>query len=87
MKLSPTRTNQSLSSHFSLKQWAAETRTLGVRMVAAHMKYASPDSRLRKRLASQGKVPEKKITMTWCTPGILDHIYLYCNNELITCGG
>ena len=57
MKLSPTLTNQSLSSHFSLKQCAAETSTLGVRMVAAHMKYASPDSLLRKRLASQGNVP------------------------------
>ena len=57
MKLSPTLTNQSLSLYLSLKQWAALTRTLVVRMVAAHMKYASPDSLLRKRLASQGKVP------------------------------
>ena len=60
---------------------------MGVRMVAAHMKYASPDSRLRKRLASQGKVPEKKISMTWCTPWCILVHTRYCNNELITCGG
>lgn len=51
------------------------------------MKYASPDSRLRKRLASQGKVPEKKISMTWCTPWCILVHTRYCNNELITCGG
>ena len=41
----------------SLKQWAAETRTLDVRMVAAHMKYASPELCLRNSEASQGKLP------------------------------
>ena len=41
----------------SLKQWAAETRTRDVRMVAAHMKYASPELCLRNSEASQGKLP------------------------------
>ena len=40
-----------------MKQWAAETRTLEVRMVAAHMKYASPELCLRNSEASQGKLP------------------------------
>ena len=41
----------------SLKQWAADTRTRDVRMVAAHMKYASPEPCLRNSEASQGKLP------------------------------
>ena len=41
----------------SLKQCAAETRTLVVRMVAAHMKYASPELWRRNSEASHGKLP------------------------------
>ena len=41
----------------SLKQWAADTRTRDVRIVAAHMKYASPELCLRNSEASQGKLP------------------------------
>ena len=44
-------------SDLSLKQCAAETRTLVVRMVAAHMKYASPELWRRNSEASHGKLP------------------------------
>ena len=44
-------------SDLSLKQCAADTRTLVVRMVAAHMKYASPELCRRNSEASQGKLP------------------------------
>ena len=44
-------------SDLSLKQCAADTRTLVVRMVAAHMKYASPELCRRNSEASHGKLP------------------------------
>ena len=55
-----------MGTNLSLKQWAADTSTLEVRMVAAHMKYASPELCLRNSEASQGKLPSSG----WVAPAL-----------------
>ena len=68
--------------NLSLKQCAVDTSTLEVRMVAAHMKYASPVLCLRKSEASQGKPPSSG----WAAPALSSSVQMMRPRLARCCG-